>query len=128
MSASSLFNMPLPRNFGTPEPRNLLLAFRFQNSLYGQRHSFPLRRLLAQLALALLRQAVKLRLPVVFRRALLGFNPPRRLEALQCRIERALVDAQHILGNLLDALRNAPAMLRAERERLQDQQVERALQ
>ncbi len=47
---------------------------------------------------------------------------------MQRRVQRPLIDAQHFVGHLLDALRDAPAMHRTERERFQDQHVQRALQ
>jgi hypothetical protein len=42
-------------------------------------------------------------------------------------IERSLVHLQDVARQLLDALRNRPAMLRLEQERLQDEEIERAL-
>jgi hypothetical protein len=42
-------------------------------------------------------------------------------------IERALLDAQHVARNLLDALGYGPAMLRFERKGLQDEQIQRSL-
>ena len=49
-------------------------------------------------------------------------------EAVQRRIERTLVDAQDVVGDLLDVLRDAPPVLRPESQRLENQQVERALE
>src|ERR1700733_12188965 len=42
-------------------------------------------------------------------------------------IERALLDAQHVARNLLDALGYGPAMLRFQRKGLQDEQIQRSL-
>jgi hypothetical protein len=50
------------------------------------------------------------------------------LEAVQRRIERSLLDREHVAGELQDALRDAPSVKRLARERLEDQQVERALE
>ena len=50
------------------------------------------------------------------------------LEAMERGIQRALLDAQQFVGNLLDSLRDGPAMHRLEGERSHDQQVEGALQ
>jgi hypothetical protein len=44
-------------------------------------------------------------------------------EAIQRRIECALLDGQRAARDLLDALQHAVAMLGAERNRLEDQQV-----
>src|SRR5262245_11352645 len=47
---------------------------------------------------------------------------------MKSRIQRPLVDAQNILGDLKNPLRDPPAMLRAEGQDFEYQQVERALQ
>ena len=46
---------------------------------------------------------------------------------MQRRVKRTLLDAQHIAGNLFNAFRNGPAVLRLQRQRLEDQQVECSL-
>src|SRR5688572_32382955 len=48
------------------------------------------------------------------------------LEALERGIERALVHLEHTVGDLLDALADPPPVHGSERQRLEDQQVERA--
>ena len=53
-------------------------------------------------------------------------DQPLLLEALEGRIQRALVDVQHPRGHLPDPLANAPTVHRRKRERLQDHQIERA--
>src|SRR5438270_2497491 len=82
----------------------------------------------AELPLPGFRQLVELCLPVVFRRSPLRVDPAAILEAVERRIERALIDLQHVARDLLDPLRDAPAVHRLERERLENQHVERALQ
>jgi hypothetical protein len=47
---------------------------------------------------------------------------------MQRWVERALVDLQHVARDLLNALRDSPAMHGLERERLEDQHVQRALE
>ena len=42
-------------------------------------------------------------------------------------IERALLDAEHVARDLLDALGYGPAMLRFQRKGLQDEQIQRFL-
>ena len=50
------------------------------------------------------------------------------LEPVQRRVERPLFDAQHVRRQLLDALGDAETVLRLELQRLQHEQVQRALQ
>ena len=56
----------------------------------------------------------------------LGLDPSLVLEAMQGGVERALVDLQHVLGDLLDALGDRPAVQGVLLQRAQDEQVERA--
>ena len=49
----------------------------------------------------------------------------QQLEAMECRVEGALVDLQDIVGDLLDPLRDRPAMKRLRLQRPQDERVER---
>ena len=46
---------------------------------------------------------------------------------MQCGIERALLNLQYVLGDLLDTLGNGPAVLRLEGKRFQDEEIEGAL-
>ena len=63
-------------------------------------------------------QRVEARAPIVLGRAPVGGDPALMLEAVERRIERALLDAQQIVGNLLDTLGNRPAVHRLEGDRL----------
>jgi hypothetical protein len=47
-------------------------------------------------------------------------------EAVPGRVERALVDLQHVFGNLLDASGYRPPARRVLLERAQNEQIERA--
>src|SRR5215831_11839432 len=62
-------------------------------------------------------QFVVLRLTVVIGNGPLCLDPSAPFQPMQRRIERALANLQRIARYLLDALRDAPAMLRAERQR-----------
>src|SRR5205807_8736290 len=46
---------------------------------------------------------------------------------MQCRVQRALWDLKGFARDLMDALGDRPAVHRLERERFEDQEVERAL-
>ena len=72
-------------------------------------------------------KTIEARAPVVLGRAPLGGDPALPLEALQRGIERALLDLQDVVGELADPLRDRPAVQRLERDRLQDQQIDGAL-
>src|SRR6266404_3014779 len=54
-------------------------------------------------------------------------DPSASLQPVQCRIQRSLLHLKHAAGNLLDAFGNRPAVLRAQRNRLQNQKVQRSL-
>src|SRR5262249_9282139 len=47
---------------------------------------------------------------------------------MKCGIQRSLVDLEHVLRHLLDALGDRPAVLRFLLKRTKDQEVERALE
>ena len=94
----------------------------------GVGHPRPVLAFLGELAAAVAREPVVLGLAVVLRRVPFRVDPALLLQPVKRRVERALIDAQHVARDLLDALRDAPAVHRLERERLQDEHVERALQ
>ena len=50
------------------------------------------------------------------------------LEAMESGVERALVDLQDVLRNLLDALGDRPAVQGVFLQRAQNQQIDRARQ
>src|SRR6185436_12999707 len=77
--------------------------------------------------LAGFRQAVKPRPTIVFRRAPIGGDPTLFLETLQSGVERSLLDLKDFFRELPDPLRDRPAVQRLERDGLQDQQVDGAL-
>ena len=55
-------------------------------------------------------------------------DPAFLFELVERGIQRSVAHLQHVLGNLLEALPNRPRVERFEREDLEDQKVERALQ
>ena len=65
-------------------------------------------------------ELVVLRPPAELGDGPLRLDPALMLEAMQRGIERALVDLQHVFGDLLDALRDRPAVQRLRLERPQD--------
>src|SRR5205823_4317495 len=74
------------------------------------------------------RERVIPRPPVVLRCAPLGRDPSVQQQPLEGWVERALTDLEDILGEGFQILRDAVAVLRAPRERFEDEEVERARQ
>ena len=64
---------------------------------------------------------------VRIRRPPLGGNPALSFELVQRGVQRALTDPQHVARHLPDTLCDRPAVHRLQRDRLQNQQVQRAL-
>jgi hypothetical protein len=88
---------------------------------------FPQRGFLLELFLPGLCKGVVLRAAVLLGHAPLRLDPPLIFEALQRRVERPLLDQQDVARQLTDTARDRPAVQRFEGQRLEDQQVERAL-
>src|SRR5687768_9936397 len=86
----------------------------------------PLLRLRAEGPAPGARELVVLRPPPVLGGAPLALDPPLLLEPLEGRVERALADVQRVARELLDPLRDGPPVHGLERQRLEDQQVQRA--
>ncbi len=91
-------------------------------------HAVPLFGFREEFAFASRREPVILRLALVFRLAPFARDPTLVFEAIQRRVERALLNLQTIFGNLLDAQQNAIAVQRTERNGLENEHVQRALQ
>jgi len=86
-------------------------AFKRENLRHRAGHALPLLGFVFQLAAASAGETVELGLTIVVGGAPFGGDPAGGFEPLQRRIERALVHAQHVVGDLLNALRDAPAVL-----------------
>src|ERR1700720_2267541 len=92
-------------------------------------HTLPTLGLCKQLFAPSASERVILRLAVIFGSAPFGRDPAALLEPQQGWIERALVQLEQILGNLLNPLSDAVAVQRAHGMKgLQNNQIERALQ
>src|SRR5439155_26114690 len=72
------------------------------------------------------RETIVLRVAMILRRAPLALDPSLLLEALERGVERSLIDVEHTPRELLDALADAPAVHRLERQCLEDEQIERS--
>src|SRR5689334_24179163 len=114
--------------FAPAEHSSALAVFRPENAPDGPGERAPLAALFEQLFAALGSERVKPRLAIVRRDAPLRRNPALRLQPLQRRIQRAVLDQQHVFGLFLDNARDALPMLWAKHQRAQNQQIEGALQ
>jgi hypothetical protein len=90
----------------------------------GGRQRFPRVAFGFELLLALLREGVKLGAAIIFGRAPLCSDPSTSFEAMQRGVERTLLNAQNIFRDLLQSLRDSPAMLRFIGNAPENQQVE----
>src|SRR5262249_53943174 len=70
---------------------------------------------------------VKPRAAIVVRRPPRALDPAARLESLQRRIERSMIDEQRVARPLLDDPRDTLAVMGAQREDAQNQKIERSL-
>src|SRR5262249_44720223 len=89
------------------------------------RHLVPAVGFLAQSTAPCRRELVETGAPVVVGHAPFAVEQPAMFEAIERRIERALLDGERVAGDLLDAEQDAVAVQRPERGRLQDEQIER---
>jgi hypothetical protein len=72
------------------------------------------------------RDRVELGAPVVLRDAPFGAHPPPALQTVQRRVERSLLEQQHLLGGFLHPLRHGVAVTGSPRQRLQQHEVQAA--
>jgi hypothetical protein len=70
------------------------------------------------------RERIHARLAVVLAERHFGCEESRRLEPVQRGIERALADGEGFARDLVEPLLNAPSVVRSQRERLEDQEVQ----
>src|SRR6266545_4410929 len=126
MSASRILSPPVRQSptavTATPWP-----LYGSDNQRDGGGEPFPRRGFPVELFAAGPGELVVLRPPVLIRHAPLGFDPALVLEALQRGIQRALLHQQHVVGQLPDAPGDRPAVHRLERERFENEEIERPL-
>src|SRR5215468_11013443 len=94
-----------------------LLSRWLHNAGDGRVQALPLRGLIEELLLARFGKAVVLRAAVVLRSPPLCGDPATALQPLQRRIERAVINFQHLLRRLLYVMRDVVAVQRAEEQR-----------
>src|SRR5690348_7898191 len=87
----------------------------------------PFGQLFFKLCRTGLGELIKLRFAAGFGGAPFCGNPALLLQPVERRIQRAVGDLQSIFADLLDAFSNRPAVLGLDRNRLQDEEIESAL-
>src|SRR5688500_18654817 len=95
---------------------------------HGLHEPAPGRRLGAKLTPALDGQTVELRASIVRRELPLGLDPAALLQAMERWVKRTFADLEDLARQLLDPPRDGVAVGRSPAQRLEDEQVERALQ
>src|SRR6185312_776811 len=86
------------------------------------------RRLLDQMLTALGSELIETSAPIIGREAPLALDPAIQLKPLESRVKRAFFDAQQIVGQLLNQLRNRISMQMAPHQYLENEHVQRARQ
>src|ERR1700756_3293616 len=87
----------------------------------GKRGSFE-----TQLSAAFRRECIKLCATIVLGCAPIGLDPAAGFEAVEGGVERALLDAEDVVGGLFDPAGDAVTVRRSPAYGFEDQEVERA--
>jgi len=95
---------------------------------HRQRKRFPRLCFLVQVFSTSRCDRVDPRPPIVLRGRHLGGHLPAHLKTVKSRVERTLARFQAVLRHLLQPVGNAPAVVRAELQDAQNQQIQSALQ
>src|SRR5215467_6326860 len=100
------------------------LLDRVQDLADRRRELAPRARLRVEPGAAFLRQLVVLRAAVVVGGAPACLDPAAALQPMKRGIQRALLDMERRAGDLVEALRDGPSVLRLERHGLEDEEIE----
>src|SRR5262249_23999937 len=100
---------------------------RLKNQANRLRESLPILRLGLQVGSTFAGQAIKLRIPTGVRRFPLGCEQASVFEAMQRRVQGALLYLQDVPRNVLNSLGYRVAVNRTECDDTEDQEVQRAL-
>src|SRR5215469_12236709 len=107
-------------------PSHLRIA---QNLSNARRQAFPAFLFVGELLAAERRERIEARLAILLCHAPFGAYPTGLLHAMQCRVERPLLDPQELIGNSMDVGGNGVAVHRLlPGQGFENQQHQRALQ
>ena len=110
-------------------PGLAVLSRGLQHSVNDGRHLLPSFGFLAKLFAAAFGQGIVLGFAIIFGNAPLGLNPPALLQPEKGRVKRPLIEVEHILRDLLNALCNSVTVHGAEGvEGFEHHQIEGPLQ
>jgi hypothetical protein len=98
-----------------------------QQLTQGGRKRSPGAHLFFELTPSRFRQFVIFGVAIVAGDTPASLDPPSALEAVQRRVKRSLLDDEHIVRHLSDAVADRPPVLRLERQSSQNQHVKRPL-
>src|SRR5688500_9050683 len=97
-----------------------------EDQIHGVRRPLPLAPLGFEILQPRSSDDVVPRPAIVLTRTPFGFHETGAQRPLECRVQRSLIEREDAARDLLDALHDAPAVVRTERERLEDEHLERA--
>lgn len=114
---------------GSPHPLHdiTIPLSRLNDQIDCRGEAAPVGGFLFELSAACRGQRIKLGLSAGFGFFPFGFDPGFLLQAVQGRVERALLDLQYIPRNLLNTLGDGPAMLGLERNGFENQEIQSSL-
>src|SRR4029450_10350741 len=99
----------------------------FADTADGRRRSIPVRGFLLEPPTPWRRERIELRAAIVHSGPPRGLDPARLFQLVKGGIQRAIAALELLFRNLPQALADRPAVHRLEREDLQDQEIESAL-
>src|SRR5262245_13458324 len=118
----------MPSSARLPRFMASLLPRRAKDAADGPRQCVPLARLELELFPALWCQSIELGAPIVLGRTVVEGDPAALDQPVKRRIERTLLDQQHLLRAALDRLGDGMAVRRTETQRAQNQEIQSSLQ
>src|SRR5207248_726245 len=102
----------------------IALSLRFQDKSHGGGEALPLLDFVAKRLASLFGKAVVTRAAIVLGGLPVALDPAAMLESLEGWVERALIDLEAALGDLLDAESDSPPVHGLQGERFQDEEVD----
>src|SRR2546427_6557752 len=127
--ASAPEQRPQPKRDRVPPRREAHFSclLELHDARDGARKPAPVSGFLRKLPAAEPRQRIELGAAIILASFPFGGDPARLLELVQCGIKRSVADLQYFTRHLLQSLADCPAIQRLQRQDLQDQEIQSAL-